>query len=99
MNFQQIEEHIENQHAGQSSNSIKSIVYGGIDGIITTFCILATGIGASIDYNIIIIISLSNILADGLSMGFGDYISSSLEKKYIESETSKEIYEYHNSIF
>jgi len=97
MNIEEIRQHQENQHAGNSSEKIKSIVYGGIDGVITTFCIIASGFGASIGFNIIIIIGLSNIIADGLSMAFGDFISSKLEKNYIETETAKEIYEYHNS--
>ena len=87
MNIEQIKKHIECQHANQSSDNIKSIVYGGIDGVITTFCIIASGYGAEINFNIIIIIGLSNIIADGLSMGFGDFISSKLEKNYIDSET------------
>ena len=51
-----IEAHIDEQHAGKDSQSIKSIAYGGVDGVITTFSIIASAYGASLDYNLIIII-------------------------------------------
>ena len=93
-----IEAHMQEQHAGKDSQSIKSIAYGGVDGVITTFSIIASAYGASLDYNIIIIMGLSNLIADGFSMGFGDYISSRLENNYIKSELKKETYEFHNNI-
>ena len=93
-----IESHIEEQHAGKDSQSIKSIAYGGVDGVITTFSIIASAYGASLDYNIIIIMGLSNLIADGFSMGFGDYVSSRLENNYIKSELKKETYEFHHNI-
>jgi len=87
--------HIETQHANTSSSKIKSIVYGGVDGVITTFSIIAASYGASLDYKVIIMLALSNLFADASSMGIGDYVSSNLEKQYIDSERSKETYEYH----
>ena len=39
----ELEHHIENAHASLSGRYIKNIVYGGLDGIITTFSIIASG--------------------------------------------------------
>jgi len=97
IDIRNIEDHIEDQHAGKDSQSIKSIAYGGVDGVITTFSIIASAYGASLDYNIIIIMALSNLIADGFSMGFGDYVSSRLENNYIKSEVLKETYEFHHN--
>ena len=36
-----IEEHLETHHAKNSAKYIKNIIFGGIDGIITTFSILS----------------------------------------------------------
>ena len=46
----------------------------------------------------VLILGLSNIIADGLSMGFGEYISADLERDYINSELKKEEYEYDNNL-
>jgi len=87
-------EHIENEHANKTAHNIKSIIYGGIDGVITTFAIMAAAVGANLDPKIVIIMGFSNLIADAFSMGFGDYLSSNAERNYINSERLKETYEY-----
>ncbi|WP_438831576.1 VIT1/CCC1 transporter family protein [Streptococcus pluranimalium] len=57
----------------------KSITYGGLDGIITTFAVVAGAIGGKLDVTAIIILGFSNLLADGFSMAAGDYLSSTTE--------------------
>ena len=94
VDFDAISKHIESQHAGSSSQTIKSVVYGGVDGVITTFSIIAASHGASLSYHVIILLALSNLFADAFSMGFGDFTSSRLESNYIRSEEKKERYEY-----
>jgi len=98
MTMEGIKEHVETQHAGKSSQNIKSIVYGGIDGVITTFSIIASAYGAGLAYNTIIVLGISNLIADGFSMGFGDFISSRLESKYVMSEFMKEKSEYNTNL-
>jgi DNA damage-binding protein 1 len=75
---------------------IKSIVFGGLDGIITTFAIVAAVAGASLDIKVIILLGFSNLLADAVSMGLGDYLSSSAELDYQRQERKKEMWEYQN---
>ena len=94
LNIEDIIEHVETEHAGKGAHNIKSITYGGIDGIITTFAIMSAAIGANLSEKIIIIMGFSNLIADAFSMGFGDYISSNAERKYIISERKKELKEY-----
>jgi VIT1/CCC1 family predicted Fe2+/Mn2+ transporter len=66
-------------------------VYGGIDGAITTFAVVAGSAGASLSPGIVLILGISNLLADGLSMSIGDYLSSKSEidgyKKIVAIET------------
>ena len=92
-----IQEHLESHHAKQSAKYIKNIIYGGIDGIITTFSIIAACFGANLTIKIIISMGFANLIADGFSMGFGDYISSYFESNYILSEANKETIEYDNN--
>lgn len=86
--------HLEKNHAGARSAYIKSIVYGGLDGLITTFSIMSAAFAISLDPDIIISLAVASLIADGLSMGLGDYISSKFEIRYILSEKRKEEHEY-----
>ena len=51
----------------------KSIVYGGMDGIVTTFAVVAGAVGGNLGLNRFLILGFSNLLADGFSMAVGDY--------------------------
>ncbi|MGT2930303.1 VIT1/CCC1 transporter family protein [Streptococcus dentasini] len=57
----------------------KSIVYGGLDGIVTTFAVVAGAVGGRLGTMAIVIMGFSNLLADGFSMAVGDYLSSTTE--------------------
>jgi len=63
---------------------IKSMVYGGVDGIITTFAVVASGSGASLSIAVLIILGVGSLVADAISMGFGDYLSSRAEHEFQE---------------
>ena len=89
--------HIESNHAQSSGKYIKNIVFGGLDGIITTFSIIAASFGAGFEIKMIIIMGVANLVADGFSMGLGDFFSSYFENLYILSETHKETHEYENN--
>lgn len=60
---------------------IGEFIYGGIDGAITTFAVVAGAAGASLNPGIVLILGVSNLLADGLSMSIGDYLSTKSEKE------------------
>lgn len=66
---------------------IKSMIYGGIDGVVTTFAVVAGGSGASLTSNVLLVLGLANLIADGFSMGFGDFISSKAENEFRKKET------------
>lgn len=85
----------EEQHntAGQY---IKSFVYGGMDGIITTFAVVAGVVGASLSSNVILILGIANLLADGLSMAIGDFLSTKAEIQYKNNERLREAWEVDN---
>eukprot|EP00457_Paulinella_chromatophora_P014616 gb/GEZN01015069.1/.p1 GENE.gb/GEZN01015069.1/~~gb/GEZN01015069.1/.p1 ORF type:complete len:273 (+),score=41.33 gb/GEZN01015069.1/:28-846(+) len=78
------------QHAGGASEYIKSIVFGGLDGIITTFAVIASATGAGKSIEVILLLGWASLLADALSMGLGDYISEKAEGEYVSSEQKRE---------
>ncbi|MEM7425084.1 MAG: VIT1/CCC1 transporter family protein [Pseudomonadota bacterium] len=60
-------------------NYLRDWVYGGIDGAITTFAIVAGVVGAALASKIIIILGLANLIADGLSMAASNYSGTKAE--------------------
>lgn len=58
---------------GPKGEYLKEWVYGGIDGVVTTFAIIAGVAGASLSPTIILILGFANLLADGFSMAAGSY--------------------------
>lgn len=55
-------------------------VYGGIDGTITTFAVVAGSVGAGLNTNVIVILGFANLLADGFAMSIGAYLSANSER-------------------
>jgi len=68
---------------------IKSMVFGGMDGIITTFAIVCAASGASKDDATIVTMGVANLVADSISMGMGDYISERAEQDYAGVKKAK----------
>ena len=60
-------------------NYLRDWVYGGIDGAITTFAIVAGVVGAGLSSSIIVILGLANLLADGFSMAASNYTGTKTE--------------------
>lgn len=54
---------------------LSEFIYGGMDGVITTVAIIAGTMGANIAPKYALILGLSNIMADGFSMGISRYNS------------------------
>ncbi len=69
---------------------LPQFVYGGIDGIITTFAIIAGVLGANIGTTVILILGFANLLADGFSMAVSSYLSAESKEDLQESKE-----EYH----
>ena len=75
---------------------LKSFVYGGLDGIVTTFAVVAGVTGANLSAVVILILGVANLIADGISMAFGDYLSSKAENEYMAAERIRETWEVRN---
>lgn len=57
-------------------NYLGEFVYGGIDGCVTTFAVVAGSVGAGLDSGIIIVLGFANLFADGFAMSVGAYLST-----------------------
>ena len=58
--------------APQGRGFLRDLVYGAIDGSVTTFAIVAGVAGAGLSPFIIVALGLANVLADGFSMAAGN---------------------------
>lgn len=67
---------------------ISEFVYGGIDGSVTTFAVVAGAAGAHLDSAVVLILGFANLIADGFAMSIGSYLSVKAEQekyaKYIK---------------
>ena len=58
---------------GTQTRYLRDMIYGGIDGAVTTFAIVAGVQGAGLSTYVIVALGVANILADGFSMAAGNY--------------------------
>lgn len=60
-------------------NWLPDFVYGGIDGSVTTFAVVAGVVGANLSTPIILILGFANLFADGFSMAVSKFLSDKAE--------------------
>ena len=84
------------KHGGWGSDNIKSIIFGGLDGVITTFSTIASAFGGNQSTQVVITLGFANLIADGLSMGVGDFLSSRAEFQHLVAEKAREEWEFDN---
>ena len=53
---------------------MRDLVYGANDGIITTFAVVAGVAGGALSARAVLVVGAANLIADGLSMGVGNYL-------------------------
>ena len=75
---------------GHKANYLRDWIYGGIDGAVTTFAIVAGVQGAGLSPKIVLVLGVANLVADGFSMAAGNYSGTKSEvdevKKLRETE-------------
>lgn len=65
--------------APRQVNHLKDVVYGSIDGAVTTFAIVAGVQGAGLPQSIIVILGIANVLSDAFSMAASNYSGTKTE--------------------
>jgi VIT1/CCC1 family predicted Fe2+/Mn2+ transporter len=76
----------------------KEVIYGGIDGIVTTFAVVAGFAGAALSneatttlsFLVVLLFGLANLFADATSMGLGNFLSVRSEKDLYKADRAKE---------
>lgn len=96
-NKESFEKHLKEEHRKSAlSTYLKEIVYGGSDGIVTTFAVVAGFSGAQQSgiignsYFIVLLFGLANLFADATSMGLGNFLSIRADKDQYKKEKERE---------
>jgi VIT1/CCC1 family predicted Fe2+/Mn2+ transporter len=83
--------HVEPRGALQiARHYVRELVYGAIDGIITTFAVVAGVSGGGLSLQVVLIIGAANLLADGLSMAVGNFLSIRAHESVLEAQNLPE---------
>ncbi|MCU0429335.1 MAG: VIT1/CCC1 transporter family protein [Cytophagaceae bacterium] len=72
---------------------VAEFVYGGIDGAITTFAVVAGASGAHLSISVVIILGIANLIADGFSMSVGNYFSTKADRDTYDKHVAIEYWE------
>ena len=59
------------------SKFLPEFVYGGIDGLVTTFAVVAGSVWAGFSLRVLLVLGFANLIADGFAMSVGAYLSDS----------------------
>ena len=65
--------------APDGPSHLRDVIYGAIDGAVTTFAIVAGVVGADLSTRVIIALGIANVLADGFSMAASNYSGTKAE--------------------
>lgn len=69
---------------------LRDFIYGGIDGTVTTFAVVAGVAGAKLSTTVVIILGLANLIADGFSMAVSNFLATRAEHQERDQERSEE---------
>lgn len=58
---------------------VGDLVYGGVDGAVTTFAVVSGVAGAGLDPAVLVVLGAANLLADGFSMAVGAFLGARTE--------------------
>lgn len=98
--------HLEHEHKHSPfAEYFKEVIYGGIDGIVTTFAVVAGFSGAALanetttqlSFLVVLLFGLSNLFADGVSMGLGNFLSVKSDQDLYKASRDKETEEVRNN--
>lgn len=64
---------------GPVHSYLRDFIYGAIDGVVTTFAIVAGVAGAGLSTHVVLILGTANLLADGFSMAVSNYLGTRAE--------------------
>lgn len=100
-------DNIHNEAHKKGGEYLKSAVFGGLDGIITSYSVVMGSLGvntliyifneANLAPVVVLVLGISNVFGDGIAMAMGDYLSTKSEIEYTKMERQREEWEIENN--
>jgi vacuolar iron transporter family protein len=81
---------------GGRKEFLRDFIYGAVDGIVTTFAVVAGAAGAGLDERIVVILGVANLFADGFSMAVSNLLGSRAERQQRERAVLDERRQIHS---
>lgn len=98
-------EHKSQEHQiSTAAEFLRQIVYGGNDGIVTTFAVVAGFAGAQAEGIVqiggiaVLLFGVANLLADATAMGLGEFLSARSEQDVYRATRAKEMHEIKHNL-
>eukprot|EP01137_Pigoraptor_chileana_P016978 Opistho-2@6151 len=85
-------------HQKGAGEYIKAIVFGGLDGIVTTFAVVVAAVAAGMSRDTLLILGFANLLGDAAAMSVGDYVSGKAENDHAIAEREREKWEMQHKL-
>ena len=76
--------------AGPKPSFVREWIYGAVDGVVTTFAIVAGVVGANLSPVIVVILGIANLVGDGFSMAASAYSAARTDEDNLERLTKAE---------
>ena len=74
----------ERLQSGHRHSYLRDIVYGAIDGAVTTLAVVSGVAGAQLSTGIVVVLGVANLIADGFSMAASNYLGTRAEEQLRE---------------
>jgi VIT1/CCC1 family predicted Fe2+/Mn2+ transporter len=71
-------------------SALGDAVLGGTDGIITTFAVVAGSTGGKLPAEVVIVLGMANLVADGFSMALSNYLATRTKQEEFENDGKRE---------
>jgi vacuolar iron transporter family protein len=77
----------------RGESALGDFVLGGVDGVITTFAVVAGSAGGRLPVATVIVLGLANLVADGFSMGVSNYLGTRSRQEEVERARADEAWQ------
>ena len=74
----------------RGESPLGDFILGGIDGVVTTFAIVAGSAGGGLTVATVIILGIANLLADGFSMAVSNYLGTRAREQEVQKSRQDE---------
>jgi hypothetical protein len=74
----------------------RSFVFGGFDGAVASLAILSGAAGGDLSWHSVLILGLSSIVANSISLGISEFLSSKAHREFLKAEKRRELWEFKN---